>query len=59
MTNYERIKDMGVNEMANFLHIDCDGACECCVFNRNTNCYENADKCKLGIREWLESEVEE
>lgn len=58
MTNYERIKNMSIDEITNFLHDDCDGVCECCVFNRNPNCYENADKCKLGIKEWLESEIE-
>lgn len=58
MTNYDRIKQMSIEEMAKFLNDYCDGACECCVFRRNANCYVNSDKCKLGIEEWLESEEE-
>lgn len=59
MTNYDRIKQMSIEEMANFINNDCNGVCGCCVFRANTRCYEDEDKCKLGIKEWLEQEVEE
>ena len=50
---------MSIEEMANFINNDCNGVCGCCVFRANTRCYEDEDKCKLGIKEWLEQEVEE
>lgn len=59
MTNYDRIKAMSIEEMAYFINRDCDGVCNCCVFRRNENCYDNEDKCEFGIKQWLESEVEE
>lgn len=58
MTNYDRIKQMNIDEMANFISNDCDGVCGCCVFRRNIRCYEDEDKCKFGIKEWLEQEIE-
>ena len=56
MTNYERIKAMSVEEMAEFLDDAIDKECFCCVY-KHKNCY-NID-CKTGYTEWLESEVTE
>lgn len=56
MTNYERIKNMSVEEMAKWL----DGFeftnCKCCEF-KGTPCSGVA--CEDGCKMWLESEVEE
>ena len=52
MTNYEKIKAMSVDEMVDF--INKTNACEKCAHN---NCCDG--ECRSGIREWLESEVEE
>lgn len=56
MTNYEKIKAMSVEEMAeqiNEITTDCDScpAMEYCVVDHKT--------CEETIQEWLEQEVEE
>lgn len=56
MTNYEKIKQMSIDEMAEFL----DGLfihCITCAFKFRDDC-KNAD-CVLGHKQWLESEAEE
>lgn len=54
MTNFEQIKGMNVEEMAEFLR-DYD-YCDVCIYNR-TPC--RGRSCKDGIKQWLESEVED
>lgn len=49
MTNYERIKQMSVEEMADLL--DSFSVCSMCRKNGN-NCFP------IDIKEWLESEVD-
>ena len=54
MNNYEKIKQMTVEEMVEFIRkADCKNAC---------NFYETVDcscyECSDGIREWLEKECE-
>ena len=57
MTNYEKIKSMSVEEMAEFLG-DTPEICDFCVYegschnNLNTNCID-------GTKLWLEQEAEE
>ena len=53
MTNYERIKQMTVDEMANFFYhrFDC-GACPA----DEVRCFTS---CEMFIKEWLLSEVED
>ena len=61
MTNYERVKQMSLDEMADFINNETDGICGCChpdVRIRTDNCYKHG-LCKKGIRLWLESEVSE
>lgn len=60
MTNYERIKSMSVEEMANAIH-SIDYPCEFCMQNRHRdhNGLCNASgSCVDGIKRFLESEVE-
>ena len=52
MTNFERIKGMNVEEMAEFLR-DYD-YCDVCIYDR-TPC--RGRSCKDGIKQWLESEA--
>ena len=57
MTNYERIKNMSVEEMARFI------ASSCCEELVNT-CYDECcgcgdATCQGFLKEWLESEVTE
>lgn len=55
MTNFERIKAMSVEELAEFLESAIDEECWCCAY-KHKHCH-NID-CKTGYIEWLESEVE-
>ncbi len=52
MRNYERIKNMSVEEMALWFYntIDCDR----CVHGDKTTCKDA--QCEDGMKEWLESE---
>lgn len=55
MTNYERIKHMSVDELADFL---CDN--ECCYMCAFCDRLCKVDEeCHEGISEWLKQEVEE
>lgn len=53
MTNFEKIKQMSVEDMANFL---CDATSEC-IFCPVTNC-ESVINCYNNTLHWLESEVD-
>lgn len=64
MTNYERIKNMSVEEMAEFINHETDGICGCChpdirfryeVEHNGRNCYQD-NVCIKGIKKWLEEE---
>lgn len=55
MSNFEKIKKMSVEELAESFILDCN----CCIYFEP--CIEACDcdyDCKDGIKEWLESEVE-
>lgn len=60
MTNYERIKNMSVEEMAEELHIIDDGGTLVC---HKYNCRKIPDKevfdCVSCYKDWLNEEVEE
>ena len=51
-TNYEKIKTMNIDEMAEFL-VD---RCSFCVFYKDDNCWEQ--DCLVGHKQWLNQEVE-
>lgn len=52
MTNFKRIKEMDIEEMAEFLEEN--GNCRACAL---TGFYCN-ERCRDGARQWLESEEE-
>ena len=54
MTNYERIKSMTIDEMAEWLQ-DGINECDCCAYGLKFAC---PDSCIYGIKQWLEREVE-
>lgn len=57
MTNYEKIKAMSVEEMANLLDY---GECHCCIYyNENGPSRCDMHECIEGVIKWLESEAEE
>ena len=55
MTNFERIKGMNVEEMAEFISVRC--MCDFCT------CYTEEGPCSVscscGTKKWLESEAED
>lgn len=56
MTNFEKIKQMSVEELAKFIEeTSSGGSCDFCVYSDNC---PNVD-CKIGIKWWLKSEAEE
>lgn len=58
MTNYERIKEMSVSELAELLMNN--SGCSYCINYNSPHCYECDDGiAKAGIMQWLISEVEE
>lgn len=59
MTNYERVKTMSLEEMAEFINHETDGICSCCSLypDKKDRCYEIVGECKRGITNWLKSEV--
>lgn len=57
MTNYERIKAMSVEEMAELLlDTDCQPYC---AYTKNGRCDSYDFPCRNGVVKWLNSEVEE
>lgn len=57
MTNYEKIKAMSVEEMAEFINTDADDCINCPAF---VFCDTVSDgSCHAIIEKWLESEAEE
>lgn len=54
MTNYEKIKNMSVEEMAKFINELATCACECCHLELESYC--NCD-CLNGRKIFLESEI--
>lgn len=60
MNNYEKIKNMTIEEMARFFKHIKNYICKLCIYNNNEyNCYSDNLSCFDGIKQWLESEVED
>ena len=55
MTNYDRIRNMSVEELASFINER--SPCSCCKKHNEQTCHNIF--CKQGIKQWLESEVTE
>ena len=53
-TNFEKIKNMTVEEMVEF--ISCEGACNYCIYANDDNC--KGLKCRQGITAWLNQEAD-
>ena len=58
MTNYERIKNMSVEEMAKAINNETN-TCKLCVRSECTFCINAEHSCVHYIKQWLESEVTE
>lgn len=54
MTNFEKIKNMSVEEMAEWLQNTLK-ECDVCIYGEHNTC---PCTCIYGITEWLESEAE-
>lgn len=58
MTNYEKIRNMSVTEMADFFDsFERTAGCDICSYNGMGMCPKR--ECTEGIKEYLEREVEE
>lgn len=65
MTNYDKNKNMSIEEMSRFLEKAFCDCCECCVLNSSLDCgyyeikdeNERIDFCCANIKKWLESEA--
>lgn len=55
-TNFEKIREMSIDEMTIFLITNID--CSYCLAKEN-RCNYTTDTCKNRIKQWLESECEE
>jgi predicted nucleic acid-binding Zn ribbon protein len=57
----DRIRNMSVEEMAEFIKTAVEDCEKYCAFTKNgkCNCFGIEDKCAEGIKQWLEQEVEE
>lgn len=58
MTNYERIKAMSIDEMADFI-IKETNHCDFCSRKNSPTCVDVEGGCKKYIKKYLESEAEE
>lgn len=54
MTNFEKIKQMDLEQMANFLSCISDNSCNYCTLFGNDYCGYN---CHNGVKSWLETDV--
>ena len=55
MNNFEKIKQMNIDEMAKFISSETTT----CKYGDCYDCEVDTDGCINGIKKWLESEVEE
>lgn len=60
MTNFEKIKAMSVEEMAETIKHTIEDCEKYCAFTKNGKCnsFGDGDVCAKGIELWLESEVQ-
>lgn len=59
MTNFERIKGMSVEELADYIHGVSEGTKPCVKCDMDCDFCELSDEeCKEKIKEWLESECD-
>lgn len=61
MTNFEKIKQMSIDEMAQFLFVHQFSKCNDCGYYQKqcSGKYFDDKSCTMGIKHWLESEAEE
>lgn len=57
-TNFERIKAMSVEEMAHLLGRNADCENYCAFVDEIGACNGQGNVCTMGVKKWLESEVE-
>lgn len=56
-TNYDRIRNMSVEELAMFRNNT--SICAMCIFDYARDCAQTQQDCYMGVKQWLESEVTE
>lgn len=61
-TNYDRIRNMSVEEMAEFMYETNENCESFCAYTKDGKCNSfggGKQTCLIGIKQWLESEVTE
>lgn len=58
-TNFEKIKLMSIEEMTGNIYKYAHNMCVFCVYRQGWKCASPLKTCVNGIKQWLESEVEE
>lgn len=59
ITNYDRIQNMSVGEMASDIYKYAHNMCRFCVYSKGWKCTSALKTCVNGIKQWLESEAED
>ena len=61
MNNFEKIKQMTVDEMADFMdYVNTHTLCnKYCIYKDEKLCLDKEDDCKTTLKQWLLQEVEE
>lgn len=58
-TNYDKIKHMSLDEIAKNIYLHAHNMCSFCTYSKGWHCTSELKTCVNGIKQWLESEVEE
>lgn len=58
-TNYDRIRNMSVEEMTHKIYNHAHNTCRFCVFAKGWKCTSPLKTCVNGIKQWLEREEDE
>lgn len=57
-TNYKKVKNMNLDELANLIYSVSTEFCCCCAY-KNRRCKTGEEHCEEGIKKWLRQKVEE
>ena len=58
-SNYDRIQSISLDEMAKDIYLYAHNMCRCCIYSKGWHCTSELKTCVNGIKQWLESEVDE
>lgn len=59
LSNYDKIRNMNLGEMATNIYKYAHNMCRFCVYSKGWKCTSTLKTCVNGIKQWLESEAED